>query len=988
MVTPATILQNMLDGDRYLVVAIDLQYNLIFSNARAPQNLNILGGQSLAVGDNLQQYLAQIPENAEILAYWQQTLAGEKSQFTQEVRTSGQTVRYYEVNLMPLWEGEAIAGAMAVATEVTAGKQRENQLAATVNETAVQLEQEARERSIAQKLLADRNRILKDIARDRPLSQVLEAIALTLETYLEEAICVIMLLNPRKTALVHGAAPHFPKPLKNSVLQGIIPSPQAGSCGTAAYRQEPAIVTDIRTDPLWESDREAVLAYDLQSCWSFPIFDSQGELLGTLAMYYSQKRQPLATEWKLVEQMLDLTSIAIENRQNKRSLQDREDYLHRALLNAPFPILIHAEDGEIVLVNRMVSSLTGYDRAAIPTIAAWTAKVYGDRQDAVRSQIADLYSLDSDSPVEEGEFELRSREGLTLTWTFRSASLGMLPDGRRVVISMANDVTERKKLETELSRREARLQRLFHSDMIGIGEWDISGKIVDANATLLQLLGYDRADLEAGAIDWYALTPQKYVAADRQALAEIQESGVSHPYEKEFRDRHGKLTPVLVGSCSLETPTRGFFFAVDISKRKALERSLQQSIQRLENLRSLDLAILALQSIDDIVREACDRLEKLFDFSKVNLVIVQLNSETARWLNTPTATTPTPDELTQLRSLMQGAAQSDRYCIVGDREQYPGVLPPDPNCHSFVGISICANDKCFGLLFLWCDPVSTIQPQNLEIALEISNQIAIACQQELLNHELQSYTKELENRVAHRTAQLQEINRELEAFTYSVSHDLRAPLRAIQGFSTALHEDYINVIDDVGCSYLQRLNQAAQKLDRLIQDLLSYSRLSRTEIQFKNLNLEHLIQNIIHQLSLEIKERNAKITISQPLAWVYSNPTILQQILVNIIQNALKFVASEVQPHIHIYSETTSDRLVRLWIEDNGIGIDPEHQERIFTLFERLHGSESYTGTGIGLALVSKCIERLRGQVGVESHLGGGSRFWLEIPMSDRGKNR
>ncbi len=261
------------------------------------------------------------------------------------------------------------------------------------------------------------------------------------------------------------------------------------------------------------------------------------------------------------------------------------------------------------------------------------------------------------------------------------------------------------------------------------------------------------------------------------------------------------------------------------------------------------------------------------------------------------------------------------------------------------------------------------------VANVLSNAI-IRKQSEDENRELNAT---LEARVKQRTEQLEEVNQELEAFCYSVSHDLRAPLRAIQGFAQVLMEDYESLFDDIGQEYLNRIIAAAAHLDTLILDLLAYSRLGRTQIQLNQVNLAIVIKGILSELESELQENQAEVMIKTALPIVRSQQTILKSVITNLITNGIKFVHPNVHPVVQIWTEQRGE-YIRLWVEDNGIGIAPEHQERIFQVFERLHGIESYFGTGIGLAIVKRGVESLGGKVGLSSSLNQGSRFWIELP--------
>jgi signal transduction histidine kinase len=229
-------------------------------------------------------------------------------------------------------------------------------------------------------------------------------------------------------------------------------------------------------------------------------------------------------------------------------------------------------------------------------------------------------------------------------------------------------------------------------------------------------------------------------------------------------------------------------------------------------------------------------------------------------------------------------------------------------------------------------------------------------------------------------AQLQESNAALDAFAYTVSHDLRAPLRAMQGFSTALLEDCGDQLSPQGKEYATRVIAAATRMDALIQDLLTYSRLSRTDIVLEDLPLDVAVDTVLQRLSAVITDRQAAIEVLRPLPAVHGHRATLQQCLINLIGNALKFTAPGAVPQIRLRAETANG-WVRLWVEDRGIGIAAEYCERIFRVFERLHGAEAYPGTGIGLAIVKKGVERMAGRTGVDSVSGHGSRFWIELPL-------
>jgi signal transduction histidine kinase len=236
----------------------------------------------------------------------------------------------------------------------------------------------------------------------------------------------------------------------------------------------------------------------------------------------------------------------------------------------------------------------------------------------------------------------------------------------------------------------------------------------------------------------------------------------------------------------------------------------------------------------------------------------------------------------------------------------------------------------------------------------------------------------LEKKVRDRTEQLRERNEELETFGHSISHDLRAPLRAMHGFSQALLEDCGPQLDDVGKDYAQRVVAGARRMDALIQDLLAYSRVSRSELDVANINLSDVVQDALTQVEGDVAASGGAVSVASGLPTVLAHRVALVQSVANLLANGLKFVPPGRVPALKVRAERDNG-VTRLWVEDNGIGIDAAHHERVFGVFERLHQNEDYPGTGIGLAIVRKSVERMGGRVGVVSAMGEGSRFWIEL---------
>ncbi|MBX3737964.1 MAG: PAS domain-containing protein [Candidatus Didemnitutus sp.] len=245
--------------------------------------------------------------------------------------------------------------------------------------------------------------------------------------------------------------------------------------------------------------------------------------------------------------------------------------------------------------------------------------------------------------------------------------------------------------------------------------------------------------------------------------------------------------------------------------------------------------------------------------------------------------------------------------------------------------------------------------------------------------DLRRANAELESKVRERTESLHDLVKQMEEFTYSVSHDLRAPIRAITGFSGLLLEDHAHRLDADAQGILQRIIRSGERLDRLISDLLAFSRIARHDVELAPVDAVRILRDLVNDHPA-LQPPAAEIALPDSLPPVLAHDALLQQVLSNLLTNAAKFVPPGRTPRIDVSGETRAEHL-RIWVRDNGIGIRPDLQPRLFRIFERLH-SEAYEGTGIGLATARRALERLGGSIGVESDGVNGSRFWIELPLA------
>lgn len=242
----------------------------------------------------------------------------------------------------------------------------------------------------------------------------------------------------------------------------------------------------------------------------------------------------------------------------------------------------------------------------------------------------------------------------------------------------------------------------------------------------------------------------------------------------------------------------------------------------------------------------------------------------------------------------------------------------------------------------------------------------------------------LEQRVIERTKELQSANKELEAFSYSVSHDLRAPLRAIHGFVEILMDEYAGKLDDEGKKICKLVEDNALRMGQLIDDLLSFSRLVRSEFRFTTVDMEPIVKQIVSELTVGISGKKVDITTGKLYPSV-CDPSMIRQVWINLVSNAIKYSSPKNEIQLEIGSEKLDDE-IQYFIRDNGIGFDMKYSHKLFGVFQRLHNIKEIDGTGVGLAIVERIISRHHGRVWADSVIGEGSTFYFTLPIRQKTK--
>ena len=675
--------------------------------------------------------------------------------------------------------------------------------------------------------------------------------------------------------------------------------------------------------------------------------------------------------------------------ESKEDAKKKNEFIETILDNLPIGLAVnYIDEGSASYMNKEFENIYGWPSEIITDIDSFFKHVYPDpvyRKQVQEGIMEDIGSGDI-GRMQWDDLEIISKNGEK-----RIISAKNIPIYKQnLMISTVQDITRRKQAEDELKMSEKLFKSLFEQAAVGIAQVSPGGQFLKINSRFCEIIGYSENELLN--LDFKTITHHDDIYLAEQCIKDVF-SGITDKFEieKRYIHKNGSIVWVKLYSRVVRDEFDSVKYAiaviVDLTKRKQAELKIRQYNERFNMLHEIDKSIISSFSTEQIADNVLKRLRKLVSCPFARLMLLDSENNDMLVFAVESSYDSQIKKGTHLKlsqNLNIEKLERGESLLISDLREVKEPSSPlaklliKEGMRSALSVPLIVENKLIGVLNLASSEINFFSKECHEIVYEVATQLAIAVHQSELNTQIQQNSIELEERVKERTSQLENTNKELESFAYSVSHDLRAPLRAIDAYSQIVVEDYANKLDDEGIRLLNVVRENSQKMDQLIKDILSMSKVTRIELRYSTIDMESMVYSVYEEIATHDQKDTFDLSISS-LPQCYGDSVLIKKVWSNLLSNALKYTMPKDERIIEVGNYSENGKNV-YYVKDNGVGFNAKYAEKLFGIFQRLHRTDEFEGTGVGLAIVQQIIHRHGGEVWAEGKINKGSKFYFSMP--------
>jgi PAS domain S-box-containing protein len=561
---------------------------------------------------------------------------------------------------------------------------------------------------------------------------------------------------------------------------------------------------------------------------------------------------------------------------------------------------------------------------------------------------------------------------------------GRLAELNKKIEDLSREVSERRRMEEALRASEEQYRTVTETASDAIITIDQEGSIIFVNRAAGKVFGYGPEEMIRQKLSLLMPDYHRYVEVASAVIGDAP--AAREPVELSGLHKSGREIPIELSFGEFERGGRHMFTAIvrDISERKRAQEALIMRVHEAALgaeigavMAETDILTNTLQRCTEaIVRHLNAAFARIWTLNQAENVL-ELKASAGMYTHLDGGHSRVPVGKFKIGLIAQECLPHFTNSVIGDPRVGNQEWAKREGMVSFAGYPLTIEERVVGVLAMFSR--EKLRDHTANALASVANILAQGIKRKWVEEEFRQLNESLERRILERTAQLEEANRELESFSYSVSHDLRAPLRHVSGFAELLQKRAASSLDESSLRYLKTISESARYAGTLVDDLLAFSRMGRAEMRRSLVRSDAMVREVIEELSIDTRDRAISWVLGE-LPEVQADPAMLRLVFRNLLSNAVKYTRDRAEARIEVGSRAEGDETV-FFVRDNGIGFDMKYVDKLFGVFQRLHSAERFEGTGIGLANVRRIVVRHGGRAWAEGALDAGATFYFSLSI-------